>query len=229
MRGPRDEGLLESAVCRQHTSLGEELKYPTIEMAAAALLHSIVNDHPFYDGNKRTGLVSMLVLLDENGIMLESSENDLFKLALRLAQHQVVPTGGNLSDREALWIAEWIRDRSRNVEKGERPIQWRRLRLVLRGFGSQLEVGRGNRITVTRTVQEKGRFGRKRLRQLVTRPKYTDDGREASIGVVKRIRRDLWLDDEHGVDSVLFYRTGGPFPSEFIAKYRKTLRRFARF
>jgi len=230
MAGVRAEDLLESAVFRQHTSIGEEMKYPTIEMAAAALLHSVVHDHPFYDGNKRTGLVSMLVLLDENGSMLESSENELFKLALRLAQHQIVPRGRNLSDREALWIAEWIKDHSRNVEKGERPVQWRRLRRILRGFNCSLETagGRGNRMNISRTVYAKGRFGRSRTKPLRTQVAYTDEGREASVETIKKIRRDLELDDINGVDSVLFYRTGGPFPSDFITKYRKTLRRLAR-
>jgi death-on-curing family protein len=81
--GVRSPDLLASAVFRQHTALGEQTKYPTVEMAAAALFHAIVHDHPFFNGNKRTALVAMLVLLDENGVMPTCDEDELFRLVLR--------------------------------------------------------------------------------------------------------------------------------------------------
>ncbi|MCX6659103.1 MAG: Fic family protein, partial [Candidatus Bathyarchaeota archaeon] len=52
--GPRDDDIIASAVFRQHTSIGKHSKYPSIEMSAAALIHSLVLDHPFHNGNKRT-------------------------------------------------------------------------------------------------------------------------------------------------------------------------------
>jgi len=228
--GVRTSDLLASAVFRQHTSLGEEAKYPTIEMAAAALFHAIVHDHPFFNGNKRTALVSMLVLLDENGIMPTCDEDELFQLVLRLAQHKLVPRGKELADRETIHVAEWLHEKSRNVEKGERPIQWRKLRQVLRGFDCELSrpPGVGNRMNIRRIVEERGLFRRIRRRALTTQVVYTDDGREAMVGTVKKIRRDLWLDEEHGTDSLDFYQRGGPSPSDFIVKYRKTLKRLAR-
>ena len=66
--GIRDRNLLDSAAFRPKTSLGDTAKYPTVEMAAAALLHSLVLNHAFYNGNKRTALVAVLVFLDENGL-----------------------------------------------------------------------------------------------------------------------------------------------------------------
>jgi len=228
--GVRSSDLLASAVFRQHTALGEEAKYPTVEMAAAALFHAIVHDHAFFNGNKRTALVSMLVLLDENGIMPTCAEDELFQLVLRLAQHRLVTPGRDLADRELIHVAESLHAKSRNVEKGERPIQWRKLRQIVRGFDCELSQpsGVGNRMNIRRIVEERGRFGRIRKRGLSTQVAYTDDGREAMVGTVKKIRRDLWLDEEHGIDSLDFYQRGGPSPSAFIAKYRKTLKRLAR-
>jgi len=69
--GVKSDNLLASAVFRPHTSIGRSLKYPTIEMASAALIHSIIHNHPFHNGNKRTALVSMLVMMDENGLIFE--------------------------------------------------------------------------------------------------------------------------------------------------------------
>lgn len=227
--GVRDSTLLASAVFRQHTALGEQSKYPTVEMAAAALFHSIVHDHPFFNGNKRTALVSMVVLLDENAIMPECAEDELFQLVLRLAQHKLVPLGKDLADREVVHVAEWLHARCRNVEKGDRPIQWRKLRQILRGFGCTLtQPSVGNRMNIRRTVSERGRLGRTRKRELFTQVKYKDDGREALVDTVKKIRHDLWLDEDHGIDSLAFYQRGGPSAADFIARYRKTLKRLAR-
>jgi len=228
--GVRSPDLLASAVFRQHTALGEQTKYPTVEMAAAALFHAIVHDHPFFNGNKRTALVSMLVLLDENGVMPTCDEDELFQLVLRLAQHKLVPRGKARADREVLHVAEWLQARSRNVEKGERPIQWRKLRQILSGYGCELSqpAGVGNRMNIRRNVEERGLFGRTRRRGLTTQVAYTDDGREAMVSTVKKIRHDLWLDEEHGIDSLDFYQRGGPSPSGFIVQYRKTVKRLAR-
>lgn len=51
--GVKSWPLLESAAARPSTGFAESMKYPTIESAAAALLHSIVQNHPFHNGNKR--------------------------------------------------------------------------------------------------------------------------------------------------------------------------------
>ncbi len=98
--GVRTPTLLESAVFRPQTALGDVLKYPTVEMSAAALLHSLIHDHPFHNGNKRTALVSLLVFLDENGFFPEFDQDEAFKLVLDVAQHRIAAPGlENLSDR----------------------------------------------------------------------------------------------------------------------------------
>jgi hypothetical protein len=63
---------------------------------------------------------------------------------------------------------------------------------------------------------------------LRTQVAYTDDGRDADVSVIKKIRTDLELDDEHGIDSKVFYYQDPPDPKYFITKYRKILKRLAR-
>jgi prophage maintenance system killer protein len=55
--GPRDLGLLESAVARQQTGAGEFLKYSSVYSNAATLTFGLCCNHPFHNGNKRTALV----------------------------------------------------------------------------------------------------------------------------------------------------------------------------
>jgi len=227
--GVRSDDLLESALIRQHTAMGEERKYPTVVMAASALFHSLVLNHAFHNGNKRTGLVSLLVLLDENGLMLTCDEDLLFQVVLRLANHELVPSHwDNLPDREVMWLSEWLATSSRPIEKGERPLEWRKLRPILLRMGCESAVVPGNRISIARTVETPSYFGRRRRRSLGCQIKYTDEGRQASRATIHEIRRKLELDEEHGTDSATFYGEAKTSVGDFIIRYRKTLSRLAK-
>ena len=85
----RDRGLLESAVARpQASALGADA-YPDLVSKAAALLHSLVLNHAFVDGNKRTAVLATLVFLDLNGYVVRWRQHEVLDFVLRLADHQV--------------------------------------------------------------------------------------------------------------------------------------------
>jgi death-on-curing family protein len=229
--GVRSQDLLASAVHRPSTALDGATKYPTVEMAAAAFLHALVHNHPFHNGNKRTALVAMLVFLDENGLVLTCDEDQLFKLVLQLAQHALAKgPRAELADREVLAVAMWLKENSRWIEKGDRSIPWRRLQRILMDYQCTFDFpGGGNRINISRSVTERTRFlGRLRMRVLRTQTFYGDQGREIDKNAVNKIRHDLHLDEEHGIDSSAFYDRSPISPSDFILRYRKTLKRLAR-
>ncbi len=227
--GVRDRGILESAVFRTQTANGDVRKYPSVEMAGAALLHSLVNDHPFHNGNKRAGLVSMAVLLYENGMRLTCSEDALFKIVLQTAQRRLVPEGSSQrDDREVLVLANWIQSRSAAIVRGEKLIKWHQLKKLLAKFDVTFDhhSGVGNRINLHRTVTRKG-LVRSDPMQLHTQVNYQNDGAEVARNTVAKIRADLHLDEASGIDSSVFYE--GLDASElFITQYQRTLRRLAR-
>jgi death on curing protein len=68
----RDAGLIESAVARPRTTIFGEDAYPDLWTKAAALLHSLVNNHPFVDGNKRVGWIVAVAFLRQNGAVSAS-------------------------------------------------------------------------------------------------------------------------------------------------------------
>ena len=83
--GMRDAGLLESALAQPQMSFGGEYAHPSLfEMAAAYLFH-IVSNHPFVDGNKRTGLAAALTFLGRNGIFIRRGTDALFELTKSVA------------------------------------------------------------------------------------------------------------------------------------------------
>ena len=66
--GIRDEGLLESAIARPYQTFGGEDLYPAAYEKAAAIAESLIINHPFIDGNKRTGFLAMLAILNEGNL-----------------------------------------------------------------------------------------------------------------------------------------------------------------
>ena len=227
--GVRDENLLGSAVSRPSTSLGEFRKYPSIEMAGAALLHSIIHNHAFHNGNKRTALVAMLAFLDLNRMLVTCDESELFKLVIRIAQHSIVPARSDkLPDREVMYIAEWIYKYSRRIELRDRNIPFRRLRKLLNRYDCTYNSLRGNQIYISRTIpKKKKRFRRRQPLTLSTQISYGGEGREISRVSVAKIRKDLQLDEPYGIDSASFYDNAPAAADEFIIKFRKTLHRLA--
>jgi len=86
--GVRDVGLLESAVAMPQAAFGGQYLHKGLfEMAAAVLFH-IVKNHPFIDGNKRTGAASAIVFLTMNGIELEADEDGLVEITLAVAENR---------------------------------------------------------------------------------------------------------------------------------------------
>lgn len=85
LQGLRDRGLLESAAYSACTSFDEIERYKTVEEKAARLAYAITNNHPFLDGNKRIGILVMLVTLDINEIAMCYSQQELVQLGLSIA------------------------------------------------------------------------------------------------------------------------------------------------
>jgi death-on-curing protein len=105
--GLRDRGGLEAAAARPQMTFGGEDLYPDLASKAGALMHSLVMNHPFVDGNKRVGAIAMELLLTVNGHDLEATDDEVVEVALAVARGEV--------SAEALAI--WLRQRSRPVER----------------------------------------------------------------------------------------------------------------
>jgi death-on-curing protein len=103
IQGIRDKGALESALNRPNQTFeGKEL-YPTLLEKAAALLESIVKNHPFNDGNKRIGYTLCRLILLENNLDLMASQNDKFDFIMQIAENKI----------SYQHILDWLRMHSR--------------------------------------------------------------------------------------------------------------------
>lgn len=85
---------------------GKEL-YPTIFVKAAVYARTIVMNHPFIDGNKRTGMTAAAIFLEENGYQISTKEGEIEKFALEI-----------ISQRHSLDVmASWFQRHSKKVKK----------------------------------------------------------------------------------------------------------------
>lgn len=91
LAGIRDEGLLESALNRPRQAFCYEK--PSIFEMAAAYAHGIVKNHPFVDGNKRSGLMAAALFLECNGWIFQPPEEEAVLQTLALAAGETDAAG----------------------------------------------------------------------------------------------------------------------------------------
>ena len=87
--GIRDLGGLESAIARPYQTFGEEDLYPTCFEKAAAIGESIIMNHLFVDGNKRTGYVLMELLLRIEGIKVNATDDSLYTFVINISTGEI--------------------------------------------------------------------------------------------------------------------------------------------
>ena len=102
--GIRDFGALESALAQPYMTFGGNELYPSLAAKAVALGFSLIQNHPFIDGNKRTGHAAMAMFLAINGYKINASIDEQFEIILSVAS-------GNLNrDSFTEWLSNHIRE-----------------------------------------------------------------------------------------------------------------------
>lgn len=236
--GIKNEGLLESAIARQYSGFGGQLKYDNPISNAASLCYGICSNHPLHNGNKRTALVALLCHLDKNGYTFNDRTNQesLYSFMLNVASHKIAPKKNkkrshDQSDAEVEAMGDWIRKRSRKIEKGERSVSYPELEKILRQHDVHFENHKNNYVDVVKyaiEMRRKGFFGKEEIRvgRKVANIPYWP-GRTVGKNLVKSIRKQAGLTHNDGVDSSLFYGAETP-PDDFIQKYKKVLTKLAK-
>jgi death on curing protein len=104
--GLRDQAMLEAALARPFQTFGGHELYPDAFSKAAAILESILFNHPFVDGNKRTGYLLCLTLLREAGVKLTANEDDRYNFVIDVTVKKL----------DFDQITNWLRLNSTHIE-----------------------------------------------------------------------------------------------------------------
>lgn len=214
--GIKDTGMLESAVARPFASAGGRDAFPDVFEKAAALFHGIIGNHSFYNGNKRTALLSTLYFLGDNSYIVDRCDDDeMFEFTRQVAAHEI----SDDRDSELEVIRDWFCRNSRKQIKGEQRLKFIELREVLTRFGYDVtEDGMNFEIT------KYGQFITKILKKGMAGMEEYDQS------YISNLRKRLNLTAEYGIDSAMFYGNKGIAEdlNEFMEMRSEVMRRLAK-
>lgn len=103
--GVRDLGALQPAVARPQATFDRNDLYPELFAKAAALMESLIKNHPFVDGNKRTSITAAAVFLRRNGFLVAASQKEIYRFTMEMAE-----SSAGLEEAET-----WLRTHSSSV------------------------------------------------------------------------------------------------------------------
>ena len=89
LAGLGDDGMLDASLTQPFATFDRIDLYPTIEEKAARYAFGIIKNHPFADGNKRTGAAAMAAFLKQNGYQFKPRHNDLVQTILGIASGEL--------------------------------------------------------------------------------------------------------------------------------------------
>ncbi|HEY6873117.1 MAG TPA: type II toxin-antitoxin system death-on-curing family toxin [Geobacteraceae bacterium] len=103
--GIRDLGALQADVARPQATFDRNDLYPGLFAKAAALMESLIKNHPFVDGNKRTAITAAAVFLRRNGFLVDATQTEIYRFTMKMAE-------GVAGQKEA---EAWLRTHSRSA------------------------------------------------------------------------------------------------------------------
>lgn len=96
--GIRDMSLLESALARPQVTFDGVDLYPDLWAKAASLMHSLIQNHPFMDGNKRTAFAAAGIMIEVNGYTLTAGNDEVPYFCRQIALKEMT------LDEMAAWL-----------------------------------------------------------------------------------------------------------------------------
>lgn len=195
-RGVKNIELLESAVNRPFATLGRQDAFPSAIDKASALFHSVICNHCFHNGNKRTALLLTMCFLDLNGYWIDKcGDEELFEFTRKVAAHEISVKRQD----ELKAVKNFLKKQSRKTINGDKPLSYIELSRLLShaGFGlsdsgDYADVVNQKTGKVITKILKKGRSGMEHYD-----PQY-----------IKKLRKKLGLTSTNGWDGARFYQNG---------------------
>ncbi|MCM5557575.1 type II toxin-antitoxin system death-on-curing family toxin [Pleomorphomonas sp. JP5] len=214
--GPKDLGLLHSAVFRQVFEFDGKKKWTTPFEVCATLLYGLIKNHPFHDANKRTAFLCAVFQLQKFGWCLsvpgktfedftvEISDNKLD----RYSRYCDLKKSGD-TDPEINFISWFIKSSTRKIDKREYTVTYKQLQAILKRYGFDIVNPNNNYINIVR-IEKRGKFlgffGTERTVEYrlgqIGFPRWTAQVRQ---GALKTVREVTGLTAKQGVDSAAFF------------------------
>lgn len=209
--GPKDFGLLSSAVGRQLASAFGSFIYDDFWDIASSLIFGLISDHPFHDGNKRTAFLSSVFFMMEHGYIPNVEITEVEDFTVEIADFKR-STGRHMQVEE---ISPRFKTMFRKQDnRMSYIVTFRELQGLLNDHGCSIGNPSGNFINVYK--------GEIRVSQIG----FPGWGTEVSRAAISTVRKSTGLLPENGVDAQVFFKGADPL-SKLIGAYEEPLRRLA--
>lgn len=209
--GPKDFGLLSSAVSRQLASAGGSFVYNDFWDIAASLIFGLVNDHPFHDGNKRTAFLSSVFFMMEHGYLPAVDITEVEDFMVEIAEYKAKNGVHMEINRISPQFKTMFRKQDNRMSY---IVTFNELQSLLRKHQCSIGDPDGNYINVYRGDDRVAQIG------------FPGWSREVSRNAISTVRKATGLLPENGVDAQVFFKGADPL-SVLIGEYEEPLKRLA--
>lgn len=231
--GPRDINLLHSAINRQFVTFGYTEKWPDPIQKCATLLYGLVKDHPFHDANKRTAFLVTFHRLYElrRTPKISHTEFEDFIVAIAessLGKYSRFEKWEKKSDPEILFISDFLRSNTREIDEHPYNITFRELNQILKDYDCELTNPQGNYIDLIKLEIGSQFFGigGKLTKRRIAQVRFPGWKKQVNQDALKVIRKASGLTTENGYDSKVIFQGADPMNS-LISIYEEPLKRLA--
>lgn len=229
--GLKDSNILGSALGRQITGYGEFQKWKEPVEICATLFYGLIKNHAFHDANKRTALLTLLYQLYRFGKTTTVRQVEFESLAVNVAMsnyrnYKKFEKFKNKEDGEILFLADFIRSATRNIDKKFYPVTFQQFNTLLKKHDCYIEDASGNYADIKKIRKEKGFLGlnTKEKHVRVLQIGFPGWKRQVNPKALKEVLKACELTEHHGVDSHSFFHNGEPL-NALIDIYSGPLRR----
>lgn len=234
--GPKDLGLLHSAVFRQVVEYDGRRKWSSPFEVAATLMFGLIKNHPFFDANKRTAFLCAVYQLQNNGWCLSAPVKEFEDLMVDVADNTLTKysrykeLNTKSADPEVMYISWFLRNNTRKIDRTDYRVTYKQLQSILNRYGFDLSNPHNNYIDIVKREKRSkllGFLGSERTVEIrlgqIGFPRWTAEVRQAAI---KTVREKTHLTAKDGVDSAAFYQ-GVDSMQSLIGYYSQPLQNLA--
>ncbi len=229
--GPKSIHLMLSAIGRQTAGYGGVLKWNDDLEVCATLFFGLVKNHPFVDGNKRTGFLISIYQLLKIGRTPDAPQKEFESLAVKTAASQLSEYPGfskfkKKPDPEVRFIADFFRRKTRKIDKSLYTITYRQLETILNKYGYYFDNPYKNHIDIVTHKKVRSMFGLKKVDKKIKilQIGYPGHTRQVNYKALSCVIKETGLTPENGIDSQVLFKGADPLDA-LIDTYKGPLKR----